>query len=175
MNININDIFEFCELRFACHIKSLNYFAAILGYQFPDHDSDKIKEPVRTGYAYIFYQKYHDDFYLSDEYYKLCEDAKRTHHEHAPHHFEYYKDVSDIPDIRVYEMVSDWASANFEQRNIMHDKECPTLTDWFNQNRAQYNWSDHQREIIYNAFKIISEKTDEKIVEQIWAPLVEKI
>ena len=175
MNINVKDIFDFYETRIACHVKSVNYFAKILGYEFPNHDSYKVNEPIRTGYAYLFYKKYHDDFNLTDEYYKLCQDVQKMHHEHVPHHLQYYKNAKDVPDIRIYEMVSDWASASFEQRKIMSDSDCPKLIDWFNQNRAQNNWSEHQLEIIYKAFETIANNTDENAVRQIWVPLVEKI
>ena len=174
MNISMDDIFEFCKIRIACHVKSLNYFAEILGYQFPEHDSDKNHEPVRTGYAYNFYKKYHNDFNLTPEYYNICVDAQNEHHKHAPHHLQYYKDVSEIPDIRIYEMVCDWASANFEQIHVMHE-DCPSLVDWFNQNRAQYNWTKHQLEIIYQSFEKIAENTDENQLKKIWIPLIEKI
>ena len=121
MNISTQDIFEFYEMRIACHVKSVNYFAGLLGYHFPEHDSDKVQEPIRTGYAYIFYNSYHPKLHLMDEYFALCKDAHDMHHKHSVHHIESYKDVKDIPDIRLCEMIADWASANFEQINIIHE------------------------------------------------------
>ena len=51
MNINVNDIFDFYELRIKSHVAAVNYFASLLGYHFPEHDGDKVIEPIRTGYS----------------------------------------------------------------------------------------------------------------------------
>lgn len=174
MNININDIFEFSQLRITCHVRSLNYFAAMFGLNFPDHDGDKNKEPMRTGYAYIVYAMYHKNFHLTPEHEKLCEEAKETHHKHATHHIAYYQNISDIPDIRIYEMVSDWASANFEQKEILCANDALGLIDWFNKNRLNENWTAHQLDLIQKAFKIIDEKSDSGVIKSIWMPVLEK-
>lgn len=174
MNINVNDIFDFYELRIKCHIASMNYFAALLGYHFPEHDSDKVVEPVRTGYAYIFYKAYHKNFHLTPEHVALCEDAKDIHHSHAPHHIQYYKHVSEIPDIRLYEMIADWASANFEQMNIIHEPDAIKITEWFKNNTANLGWSEHQLDIIHKSLEIIDKNTDVDTITNIWQPLLEK-
>lgn len=167
----MQEIFDFYELRIACHVKSVNYFAGLLGYHFPEHDSDKIKEPIRTGYAFVFYKTYHKNFCLSDDHEALCHDAKKTHHEHAPHHIEFYETVTDIPDIELYEMVSDWASANFEQQNILHEPGTESLSDWFEKNMAKLPWTKHQLEIINKSFETIIEKADKKELLNIWQDL----
>ena len=167
----MQEIFDFYELRIACHVKSVNYFAALLGYHFPEHDSDKIIEPIRTGYAYVFYQTYHKNFCLSDDRTALCEDAKKLHHEHAPHHIEFYKNVSDIPDVRLYEMISDWSSANFEQKNILHENEFDSVEQWFEQKMAKLPWTKHQLEIIKKSFETINKKTDKNALMIIWQDL----
>ena len=174
MNINVNDIFDFYESRIKCHVASMNYFASLLGYHFPEHDSDKVIEPVRTGYAYIFYQTYHKNFHPTPEYAALCEDAKDIHHSHAPHHIQYYKHVSEIPDIRLYEMVADWASANFEQMNIIHETDAVPITEWFDNNIKKLGWSEHQLDIIYKSFEIIGKNTNVETITKIWQPLLEK-
>lgn len=173
MNINIKDIFDFYEMRIKCHVESVNYFASLLGYHFPEHDNDKIKEPIRTGYAYVFYDTYHKNFCLTPEYTALCKDAWRIHHEHAPHHIQYYKHVSEIPDIHVYEMVADWASANFEQMNIIHDPDSIPLQTWFDNKMANLGWTKHQLDIIKKSFEIIKENTDPEKVKKIWKPLLQ--
>ena len=144
-----------------------------LGYHFPEHDSDKILEPIRTGYAYIFYNTYHKNFHPTEKHIELCRDAQKLHHEHAKHHIQHYENVFDIPDIHVYEIVSDWASANFEQRNIIKDKDAISLQEWFNSNMSKLPWTEHQLEIIENAFQIFAKATDEDKVKAIWQPLLE--
>ena len=79
MRIDLNDIFDFYELRLKCHVKSVNYFASILGYHFPEHDNDKNHEPIRTGYAYVFYKNYHKNFYLKSEHTKRLGFLVLTH------------------------------------------------------------------------------------------------
>ena len=171
MKIDLKDIFDFYELRIKCHVDSLNYFASLLGYHFPEHDNDKVKEPIRTGYAYIFYNQYHKGFHLKPEHIELCHKAHDEHHIHSPHHIEYYKTVSDIPDIRLYEMVSDWASANFEQNEIIKDKNSVSLHKWF-ESISFLPWTRHQLEIINSAFNTFELKTDMAQISAIWKPVL---
>ncbi len=174
MNINVNDIFDFYELRIKCHVESMNYFASLLGYHFPEHDSDKVREPIRTGYSYIFYKTYHKNFHPTAEHEALCRDAVNLHHAYATHHIQHYKDATEIPDINLYEMVADWASANFEQMNIIHDPESVQIQTWFNNKMANQGWSDHQLEIITKSFDIIDKNTDIETITKIWQPILEK-
>ncbi|MBR5904372.1 MAG: hypothetical protein IKZ49_02445 [Alphaproteobacteria bacterium] len=174
MNILMGDIFDFYELRISCHIKSMNYFADILGYHFPEHDRDKVVEPIRTGYAYVFYNTYHKNFHLTPEHEALCKDARRLHHEHASHHIQAYNNVSEIPDICIYEMIADWSSANFEQMNIIKDKDAISIEEWFDKNMSSLGWTEHQLEIIKNSFEKIAKTTDEETITKIWLPLLEK-
>ena len=174
MNIDIKDIYEFSALRIACHVESVNYFEGLLGYHFPEHDNDKNIEPMRTGYAYMIYSIYHKNFNLTDEYEKLYRDAHKTHHRHATHHIHHYKNVSEIPNIRIYEMVSDWASANFEQMNIICLKNAICIRDWFEKNRANNAWTVEQLDIINKSIEIINKNTDKTIVHKIWEPVLDK-
>lgn len=174
MNINLYDIFDFYELRIKSHVAAVNYFASLLGYHFPEHDSDKVKEPIRTGYAYIFYRTYHKNFHPTDEHVALCNDAIKLHHLAATHHIQHYNHVSEIPLINVYEMVADWASANFEQQNIIHDPKTVDLETWFENNMANRGWRDEQIDVIKKSFEIIHKNTDDEYVKSIWAPLLEK-
>lgn len=173
MQINVNDIFDFFNRRVKCHVESVNYFAGLLGYHFPEHDSDKIIEPIRTGYAYIFYQTYHKNFHPTHEHELLCQDAINIHHATATHHVQHYKHVSEIPPIRIYEIVSDWASANFEQQNILHYPESVDLPIWFQNKMAHLEWTDEQMDIFKKSFEIFREKTDQDQVKAIWQPLLE--
>ena len=58
VNVPIETIYEFHKTRTACHVASVNYFAGLLGYHFPEHDNDKNTEPMRTVYAYKNYASY---------------------------------------------------------------------------------------------------------------------
>ncbi len=174
MKILLSEIFDFYALRLKSHVASVNYFADLFGFHFPEHDGDKVKEPLRTGYAYIVYNNYHKNFWISLQQMELCLDSQKMHHEHAPHHLQFYTDVSQIPDLRIYEMISDWASANFEQKNIICDKNAISLRQWFDKNKSGVSWNKHQLEIINDGIAKISEKTDEKILKNIWKSVLEK-
>ena len=174
MKIDMKDIFEFFELRIKSHITAVNYFAELLGYHFPEHDCNKIIEPIRTGYAYIFYQTYHKNFHPTAEHLALYKEAQDIHHSHTPHHIQYYKHVSEIPDIYLYEMVADWASANFEQKNIIKCTDTKSIEQWFQENMAQFDWAPNQLEIIKKSFDIIKKNTNAEYVKTIWQPLLEK-
>ena len=172
MNINMTDVFDFYELRIKCHVASVNYFAALLGHQYPEHDSDKIKEPIRTGYAYVFYKNYHKNFHTTQQQDDLCKDAINNHHAFASHHVQHYKNVREIPDNRLYEMMADWASANFEQMHIIRHESAVSLGQWFDRNMSHLPWTEHQLEIIKNAFETFAKKTDMDTVKAIWQPLL---
>ena len=77
MKIDINEIFTFYELRIKSHVEAVNYFASLLGYHFPEHDSDKVTEQIRTGYAYIFYKTYHKNFHVT-KVTNLCGPTKKN-------------------------------------------------------------------------------------------------
>ena len=173
MKIDLNDIFDFYELRIKCHVESVNYFASLLGHKFPEHDNDKTKEPIRTGYAYIFYSNYHKNFRLKPEYTELCHKAHDDHHRHSAHHIEYYENVSCIPDIRLYEMVSDWASANFEQKEVIKKEGALSLSEWF-KSISSLPWTKHQLDIINSAFDIFERKANVQEIMAIWKPVLEK-
>lgn len=174
MNINVDDIFEFYEMRIKCHVTSVNYFAELLGYHFPEHDGDKIIEPIRTGYACMFYRTYHKNFCPTQQQIELSRDAEKIHHTHAPHHIEHYQNVNEIPDIYLYEILSDWASADFEEKYIINRKSYIPLKPWFDKNMSHLPWTEHQLEIIKKSFQIFAENTDTEILKAIWQPLLEK-
>lgn len=170
----MDDIYKFYELRMACHIASVNYFASLLGLHFPEHDSDKIKEPTRTGYAFVFYDMYHKDFTLNKENQKLCDDVQRDHHAHDSHHISYYENVCDIPDVRLQEMLCDQAAANFEQQDIRKLKDAVPVEEWFKNNNSHLPWTPQQLEIIKTTFQTFRDKQDLKELNTIWQPLLEK-
>ena len=169
MSILVDNIYEFHKVRTACHVASVNYFANILGYQFPEHDNDKNIEPMRTGYAYKNYAIYHPKYKLPDNYVELFDAAHRTHHEHASHHIEFYDgDVSRIPDICLIEMICDWFSANFEQVFILNDHKYETVMAWVNAKMARKNWSDAQLKTIRETVKILERERDTDALVKIW-------
>ena len=70
-------------------------------------------------------------------------------------------------------MVSDWASANFEQSNFLPDKNTPSLEKWFEDNMSHLPWTEHQLGIIKKSFETIKNNTDSKTVINIWKDLLE--
>ena len=118
MKIPADKILEFHYKRTSTHISCLNYFAGLLGYHFPEHDNDKTYDPIKTGYAYINWAKYHEFCQVTSPQRNLYNSVRTEHYRTQPHHIEYYTDVSKIPNIHLVEMVCDWHSANFEQRFI---------------------------------------------------------
>ena len=174
MNISIDTIYEFHRVRTGCHIATVNYFAELLGYHFPEHDNDKSVEPMRTGYAYTNYAKYHPKYNLPENYTELFHAAHKTHHEHATHHVQFYGgDVSKIPDVHVIEMVCDWSAANFEQVSVMGDCEYNTTLEWFDAKMAHLNWTDAQMDIIHSTLDKIAQNRDDQKIMKIWSPVLE--
>ena len=76
--------------------------------------------------------------------------------------------------VNVYEMIADWASANFEQKNIIQDPGATEIEIWFQNKMANQGWTNKQMDIINKSFEIIRKNTDAEYVTSIWAPLLEK-
>ncbi len=173
MNVSAKTIFEFHKTRTACHIKCMNYFAQLLGYHFPEHDNDKNNDPVRIGYAYMNYVRYHRGCKMLPVYVDIFHHAHGEHHRSQPHHIEHYESVSNIPKIRLIEMVCDWFSANFEQSYILHEKNVGTVYDFYKKFCQSSKWTRQQRKIIENAIAYISTHTDHQQALKIWQSVLE--
>lgn len=169
--MKLHDIIKYYELFYKCHLQTVNYFASMFGYSFPDHDSDKIQEPFKTIYACEMYNQCFPNHPIPNIYSTQFKDIKNLHHKTALHHVQHYSCVSEIPDINLYEMISDWAAANFALRNIKQDKTILPLEKWFNNNMSQLPWTKHQIEIIKKSFQIIKTKTDRDKLMMIWQDL----
>ena len=174
MKISNKDIYEFYDMRTICHIQSVKYFASLLHIDVKEHDEDKMCSPLRELYAPVIYRLYHPDFHISEEHMVLFQRQKTLHHKHAKHHFQHYKNFKDITDTYLYEMVADWAAANFEKKDILHQKNSTELTEWYKKNMSDKDWTALQKKQIENALNIIDTKTNNKTLGLIWQPLLEK-
>ena len=132
----MDEIFAFHAARTGCHIDTLNYFAQLIGYQFPEHDSDKNLEPYRTGYAYINYARHHQNCTVSPQQLAAFQSAHDEHHTMQPHHVRHYATMVDVPDVRIIEMVCDWFSANFEENAIVHTNTYANVMEFFDRRLA---------------------------------------
>lgn len=173
MRISINDILEFHKLRTQCHIDCVNYFAGLLGYHFSEHDNDKMKEPMRTGYAYKNYAEYHKHFNFLQQYKDLFNVAWNTHHQTNSHHIENYTDVTQISKICLIEMVCDWFSACSEQL-LLNKNEYSCVRDWFDNTMLNLSWTDTQLQTIYQAIDYIEKHADFSCVNHIWNCVITK-
>ncbi len=171
MQIPISEIIEFHRMRTTAHIDTLNYFAGLLGYCFPDHDRDKHTEPYRTGYAYVNYAKHHPHCHISAAQRELFDIAHDEHHRMQPHHIEHYESVTDIPKIVLIEMICDWHSANFESRLLNEHPEFPSVTIWFDKCMGALPWTGPQREFITQTIQDIEHRQAHDDIMKIWAKL----
>lgn len=169
MNIPIETIIGFHYKRTQCHIDCVNYFAGLLGYHFPEHDNDKNKNPIQIGYAYINYAKYHHLRLLPAQQ-DAFEHAHAEHHKNNLHHMEHYKKLSEIAPITLIEMVCDWESANFEQKNILHDSTFESTMDWFEGIR-NIGWTSQQQKFIENMIRKIDSLSNYDDIMKIWQPI----
>lgn len=176
MQISIDTIYEFHKIRTSAHINSLNYFAGLLGYHFPEHDNDKMSGPMQTAYAFRIYFRYHPEYNIPKANLDLFRQMHAEHHRMQPHHLEHYCDVSKINDITLVEMVCDWHSASFEQRFITHeDKHDYTVQKYFDNvilKNPKYNWSSHQIDLINNLIQFLDTYANHDAVMEIWRPVL---
>ena len=168
MNIPIEEIINFHIKRTNCHVQTLNYFAQILGYHFPEHDSDKYKEPYIFGYAYCNYAKHHKNCAMLPQQKEIFAKVHEEHHKMQPHHIEHYDSVKDVPDIFLIEMICDWHSANFEQNCITHANEFSCVSDFFDKAMAHLDWSNEQKKLMKSLIEKISQHADYDDVKKIW-------
>ena len=175
MNIKMSKITDLYDMMHNCHVQTVNYFASFFGYSFPEHDADKIQETNKINYAYEMYKRCFPDFKLPDKYSEQLKDLKQQHYKKSPHHINHYSNVSEIPNTYLYEMISDWAAANFALRNIAKNTSVPPLENWFDNTMAQLPWTEHQIDLIKKSFQIIQDKTDKNKLNLIWQNLVKII
>lgn len=168
MNIPITEIINFHKQRTLCHVMTMNYFAQLLGYHFPEHDSDKNTEPYLTGYAYYNYVKHHPGSVMLPQQQEIFNKVHDEHHKMQPHHVEHYNSMKEIPDIFLIEMVCDWHSANFEQNIITCENEFASVSDFFNKSLSKLDWSTKQKNTIKNLIDKISKLADYSEVRKIW-------
>ena len=172
MPVPIDEILKFHESRTKRHIAAVNYFAGLLGCHFPKHDYDKFIDPIRVGYAYYNYARYHDGCKISKQYQDAFTKSHDEHHSTQPHHLEHYKTVQEIPNNILIEMVCDWASANFEQTNISQENDFESVMGYFNECISSLNWTDSQREFIIKTIQQIEQTCDERGLYAIWDGLI---
>lgn len=176
MKISLETINKFHHARTQAHIDCLNYHASLLGYHFPEHDNDKNSGPMMTGYACKNYARYHPEYNIPETYIELCKQMRKEHHTTQKHHLLHYSDVSEINDITLIEMVCDWFSASFEQRYITHeDPDDLTVSQWFEdnlRNNKEYNWSQHQVDLIYSTIDFLETYADYNEIIKIFLPLL---
>lgn len=171
MQVSVDDVMNFHILRTQCHVNTVNYFAKLLGVQFPLHDSDKYSEPCSSAYAYINYALHHPDCVLRPEQIDAFRAAQIEHHRLQPHHFEHYSDATQIPPLCISEMVCDWHSANFEQNNIVHKSEFPTIMDFYTRRVIPRNLTRQQTAQIMQHFETIKSAFNPSDVMSIWADI----
>lgn len=174
MLIPIEKILDFYKLRTKLHVQSMNYFAGLIGYHFPEHDNDKTSGTILTGYAYKVYAKYHPECVMTKAQNDLYKSAQIEHHKTQPHHIEYYNnDVSRISDMTLIEMICDWHSASFEQRFITHEDSIGyTVYDFFVTHLNHLDWSEHQYGLIHEILEFLDMYTNHNDIMKIWSPLL---
>lgn len=177
MLIAAEKILDFYKLRTQSHINCVNYFAGLLGYQFPEHDGDKISGLIRTGYANIIYAKYHPEFTLTANQRELYDMAHAEHHKTQPHHLEYYNnDVSRISDMTLIEMICDWHSASFEQRYITHEDTIGySVYDFWATRLHHLGWSPRQQALVLEMLEFLDTYARHENILDIWQPLLRDV
>ena len=158
----LKEMLEFYGVRTNAHINSVNYFGKIFGLSFAGHDLDKLSEPIMTPYAFKTWQNYHPAFTISDEMEDDVRAARVTHHVNADHHIEFYKNISEMPDDKVIEMVCDWQTANLENRHINklreHEAVFENVTEFYLSVKDRWKFTEHQNELISIAINKIESK-----------------
>lgn len=172
MQIPMDKILEFHKRRTQCHVASLNYFAGLLGYNFPKHDYDKFINPIQIGYAYYNYANYHPNCKITQQYKEAFLHAHDEHHCTQPHHIEHYTNIQEMNHNTIIEMVCDWFSANFEQTNITHINKFKSVMDFFEKQLSQLNWTKSQRETIIETINFLQKNTDSQKLYMIWADII---
>ena len=86
-----------------------------------EHDLSKYSEEELKPYILLTWNYYADkhnlDFKLTSEMEKKTREAWFHHYTVNKHHPEYYKNIEDMPDIDIAEMVADWCSVSEEMGN----------------------------------------------------------
>lgn len=133
-----------------------------------NHDASK--------YSAEEYKAYDEYFYPSDGS-EVGKDPKRKeafdkawlHHQNSnPHHWQYHVLINDEEGIKalemplddVYEMVADWGSFAYQQKDGQH------LRDWYKDNRAKQIIHEKTRDLVDALVVVLAARIDERFKEK---------
>ncbi|MCL2017368.1 MAG: DUF5662 family protein [Alphaproteobacteria bacterium] len=140
------------------HVALVNSFAEKLGLHFPDHDKDKLHDPICSMMAPYVWKRYSPDSDAppSTEQLADCELGIMNHKTTNPHHPEYWgDDIADMPEIALAEMCCDWCAANIQKLNAYG--KFKTVIDFYESYAlSTYKFTDVQKEFIQKTLKELS-------------------
>jgi hypothetical protein len=147
---------EFYKTERQAHIALVNDCAKKLGLSFPEHDADKITEPMLSEIAPFAWCRYNNLPAMDEVWIKSHHDAIRRHKKSNPHHPEYWKNISDMTEIAIIEMCCDWSAVN---KNPNHKKRFLTAMDFYKTSALpEYGFTKQQQEIIERTLQQIDHK-----------------
>lgn len=156
------DILNFYKIRMRAHIDSVGYFCGLLGIGCVGHDIDKLAEPILTPYAFANYRFYHPDFSMPPDMKRRQREGHNIHHSNRDHHVEFYRNIAEMPDEKVMEMVCDWWAANLEDRivNKLSNNKEMNVIGFYTSVKDKWGFTKNERKLIMSAIKDIESRLD---------------
>lgn len=111
-----DEVKDFYRAKRREHIDAVNDFARKIGYYFPEHDADKLRDPIASMVGPCVWARHHN-LARTPEMSERCRAGIVLHKTSNSHHPEFWKNIADMPEIDIIEMCCDWRAANAAQQN----------------------------------------------------------
>jgi len=155
--------------RTAAHIETVNYFAGLMGANFPLHDQSKYNPPERDAYILLSWAWANQGVALSKSEKLATKDAIQHHYAKNDHHPEHYNgNLDNMQWHHFIEMVCDWFAVGME-KTFSNDAIKFSAEEFYRQKALpKYKFPEEQQTLILSMIKEINSKTNLAAVASIW-------
>ena len=166
------EMIDFVTDRINRHIKSVNYFASLIGRHYPDHDLDKFDEPLFSRYVVGYWYLFNNDTSLADnvtpEFREAFIAAKKPHYQTRSHHTDYWGNPHDMPPVALEEMACDMF-AMCAEKNMRGLKRAKKFLDYWVEDTPQwFQYSKEQDSIMRDLFAKLEARWNRDDFLKIW-------
>ncbi|MDR2770380.1 MAG: DUF5662 family protein [Rickettsiales bacterium] len=150
---------EYFLRRLFRHRLSVNYFAELVGYHFPEHDASKLCRSEYSPYILRIWDLHVEPLPMSARQRASVSIAADHHYFFNPHHAQYWgAHTRSIPEPIMIEMSCDISAVHFEKELIRYrgqpNRHASAREYFITEEFPKYDFSDKQK-------KFLTDMTDE--------------
>jgi len=159
------EMIEHSKRRTNAHIASVNYFSSLLDKNFPEHDADKLREPLLSAYGLLTHFFFKDSWPASKT--NEFEQYLQQHRQSNPHHSEAYANIADLQEEHIPEMVCDWFAMTNELIFVRRKCRYENVMDYYMRHQLPiFKYTPSQQKLIVELIQKIESRWElEKFLE----------